>query len=287
MNPVEPDRTDRRDDEHPHDDDLAAFAVDAVEEPERSEIAAHLAACPPCRHSLADHQETLARMIDDEGPPAAVWDRISEETGPARPAEPAVPATAPPPPVPQPSTAPAPAAAGPPTAPVSRLDGGRHLPPAAAGRRRQRHASPNQRRLAGVLAAAAAVVVAVSIGPALWDRAADDDPSTEIVAPRLPVGVLAAPDGTEIARVGADAEGSYVELLEPMDALPAGRSYQMGSLDGPAPVSLGVLGPGTDPVARVTVPEGTTSVAISVEPAGGSPAPTGAIAGTGELDLSA
>jgi anti-sigma-K factor RskA len=51
-------------------------------------------------------------------------------------------------------------------------------------------------------------------------------------------------------------------------------------------VSLAVLGPGTDPVARVTVPEGTTSVAISVEPAGGSPAPTGAIAGTGELELS-
>jgi anti-sigma-K factor RskA len=257
MNPLEPDRPHRRGDEHPHDDDLASFAVDAVEEPERSEIAAHLAACPPCLRSLADHQEILAQMIDDEGPPVAVWDRISEQTLPGRPAEPAVPATATPASI------------------------------AAAGRRRHRHASPNRRRLAGVLAAAAAVVVAVSIGPALWDRAADDDPPTEIVAPRLPVGVLAAPDGTEVARVGADAEGSYVELLEAMDALPAGRSYQMWSLDGPAPVSLGVLGRGTDPVARVTVPEGTSSVAISVEPAGGSPAPTGAIAGTGELELSA
>jgi anti-sigma-K factor RskA len=275
MNPVEPDRTDRRDDEHPHDDDLAAFAVDAVEEPERSEIAAHLAACPPCRRRLADHQEILARMIDDEGPPAAVWDRISEQTLPVRTAGALAPATAAPA-----STAPAPTAT-----PATRPDGGRHLRPAAAGGRRPRHAPPNRRRLAGVLAAAAAVVVAVSVGPALWDRA-DDDSSTEIVAPRLPVGVLAAPDGTEIARVGADAEGSYVELLEPMDALPAGRSYQMWSLDGPAPVSLAVLGPGTDPVARVTVPEGTTSVAISVEPAGGSPAPTGAIAGTGELELS-
>ena len=48
-------------------------------------------------------------------------------------------------------------------------------------------------------------------------------------------------------------------------------------------MSLGVLGTGTDDEVRVALPASTTQVAISEEPAAGSPQPTGAIVGTGSL----
>jgi anti-sigma-K factor RskA len=115
------------------------------------------------------------------------------------------------------------------------------------------------------------------------DRAGDDD-GTEVVAGDLPTGTISAEDGTAIARVAADDEGSYVEF-EDADELPAERTYQLWSLDGAEPVSLGVLGAGSEQDVRVTIPRTTVAVAISDEPAGGSPQPTGPIVGSGELAL--
>ncbi len=57
----------------------------------------------------------------------------------------------------------------------------------------------------------------------------------------------------------------------------------MWSLDGPAPASLGLLGDGRDVAVPVDIPDGTVRVAISDEPVGGSPAPSGLIAGAGSL----
>jgi anti-sigma-K factor RskA len=71
-----------------------------------------------------------------------------------------------------------------------------------------------------------------------------------------------------------------------LDALPplaAGRAYQLWTLDGPAPVSLGVLGDGTSRAVAVAVPADTTRVAISDAPAGGEVLPTGPIVATGEV----
>jgi anti-sigma-K factor RskA len=51
-------------------------------------------------------------------------------------------------------------------------------------------------------------------------------------------------------------------------------------------VSLGVLGTASERTVEVSLPEGTTAVAISEEPAGGSPQPT-TVVGQGELSLPA
>jgi anti-sigma-K factor RskA len=240
--------------DHPRDD-LAAYAVDALDGHERPALEAHLASCPSCRRELATHQEALSRLIGDESPPPGVWDQIARQTAPATGT------------VAGPGTT-APGDVGPPGPP-------RHL-------RAEGRAGPRRLVLAG-LAAAAAVVVAVGVLPRVWDGADDGPATTEVVAPALPVGEITAADGTPVARVDADDRGSYVELMDAVAPLPADRTYQLWSLDGPDPVSLGLLGTGADPVARVSLPEGTTSVAISDEPAGGSPAPSGLIAGTGDL----
>ena len=156
--------------------------------------------------------------------------------------------------------------------------------PAADGAR-PRHLKPGnpRRRLVALVAAAAVVIAAIAVGPAVVDRL-DGDDDTEVVAPDLPRGTIAAEDGTPVARVEADDQGSFIDLSD-ATPLTSDRTYQLWSLDAAQPVSLGLLGTGGDDEVRVDLPEDTTQVAISEEPASGSVQPTGPIVGTGSLAL--
>lgn len=236
-------------DAHPHDD-LAVYAIDGLEGDERAAVEAHVATCAECQAELAVYHATLSLTVEDEQPPPWLWDQIAAD-----------------------------ARAVPPSpAPITVI--GERVP--AAGYEPPLHLqSRRPRRIVAALAAAAAVVVALLLAPAIADRVRDDD--SEVVAEDLPVGTIAAEDGTPIARVEADDEGSFVQFDQATPLTPE-QSYQLWSLDGPQPVSLGVLGPGTDDdQVRVSLPPSTTQVAISEEPAPGSPQPTGAIVGTGTL----
>jgi anti-sigma-K factor RskA len=227
-------------------DDLAAYALDAVDDPaEREAIEEHLAGCEPCRQLLAEDEATLSCLVVDELPPASVWAAIDVRTGgtAAREVVPvefgsvrAVPSTVPAPP---------------------------------RGLRR--------RRLVALLAAAAALLAAVAVGPQLLEagRGGGPAPGGEVAGRTL--GVLTDGDGTEVARVTLGPDGATVEL-DGVAALPGGRTYQLWRLDGDRPVSLGLLGDGTDDEVPVTLPPGTRRVAISNEPAGGSMSPSGLMA---------
>jgi anti-sigma-K factor RskA len=234
---------------HPHDD-LAVYAIDGLEGDERAAVEAHVATCADCQVELAIYRETLSLTVEDEQPPPWLWDQIAAG---AR----AVP----------PGPGSAPGTGG--VAPAAGFEPPRHLQ------------SRRSRRIVAALAAAAAVVVALLLAPAIADRIGGDDDS-EVVAEDLPVGTIAAEDGTPIARIEADGSGSFVRF-EQAPALTPDRAYQLWSLDGPQPVSLGVLGTGTEDEVRVSLPPSTSQVAISEEPATGSPQPTGTIVGTGSL----
>jgi anti-sigma factor RsiW len=62
--------------DHPRDD-LAAYAVDALEGDERRAIEDHLAGCVACRALLAEHHDVLAGLTPDELPPPSVWPRVA------------------------------------------------------------------------------------------------------------------------------------------------------------------------------------------------------------------
>jgi len=241
-------RISRFPDAHPHDD-LAVYAIDALEGDERAAVEAHVATCAVCQAELAAYRDTLSMTVDDEQPPPWLWDQIAADARAVPPG-------------------PAPAAGAGDRAPAAGDEPPLHLQ------------SRRPRRVVAALAAAAAVIAALVLGPAIADRVGDDD--SEVVASDLPVGTIAAEDGTPLARVEADESGSFVRFA---DATPLAsvRTYQLWSLDGPQPVSLGVLGTGTESEVRVSLPPSTTQVAISDEPAGGSPQPTGIIVGTGTL----
>jgi anti-sigma-K factor RskA len=238
--------------DHPLDD-LAAYALDAVDDRgERQAIEHHLAGCEPCRRLLADDEATLARLVTDEDPPATVWAAIDVRTGGDVPRV-VVPVAF------------GSVRAARPTTPAA--------PEPTRGLRR--------RRLAALVAAAAALLAAVAAGPQLLGagRGGGPAPGGEVAAT---LGVLTAADGAEVARVRGGGGGAAVDLTG-VALLPRGRTYQLWSLDGDRPASLGLLGDGTDTTVAVSLPAGTRRVAISDEPAGGSPAPSGLIAGAGTL----
>lgn len=74
------------------------------------------------------------------------------------------------------------------------------------------------------------------------------------------------------AQVVLDESGNGYILGEGLQPLPKEQTYQLWSLDGEAPVSIGVLGP--HPVVAVFAASGVTTLALSVEPAGGGASPT-------------
>jgi anti-sigma-K factor RskA len=239
-----------RSERHPLDD-LALYALDALEGDGGEEVEAHLEECAMCRLELAAHEEALGALVED-GPPPEVWDAVQSQIRAGE----VVPIN------------------GTPLHPVGPIPA---HPDQSALRRGMR------RRLA-LLAAAAAVVAVVGVGVGT-QLAKDSDGSGTLADGSISgptVAVLADAHGADVARVVANDDGDVL-VLETLPALATQREYQLWSVDGPRPVSLGLLGDGHDEVVPLSLPESTTKLAISDEPEGGSIAPTGPVVASGAI----
>lgn len=240
--------------DHPVDD-LAAYALHALDDAERDAIDDHLSRCVACRDDLAAHHETLVLLAPLEAPPSAVWERIAGSIGADE----------------QPSRS---------------DDVVRQLPspPPADPRERQ----PFR---VGLIAAAAGVAVALGLGGAAGFAlgSAGDDPadigSLAEQAAQQPDGELAtllSPGGDPVAKVVADEDGAYL-VLDGLENLPEGRAYQLWSVTDAEPVSLGMLGrDGTNTVA-FRLPPTITDLAISEAPTRGNVTPAGEFIASGSL----
>jgi anti-sigma-K factor RskA len=270
------------DEQHPLDE-LAVYALDALDDDERLVVEAHLARCPACATIVDEHRATLAALTADEPPPPAVWQRIAAQTGAGDVPTPlaVMPSARSTPTAPGPSL---PAPDRPPPAPPTHL-----RPRRSRGSRRSGGSAPPGRWVAiSGVAAAAALVVGGVVGVAIASR--DDEPANlaDLAAaameqPGASVATLAASDdGRDAARVVADGSTGYI-VLDDLPTLPSGQAYQLWRLGGDAPVSLGVIGDGRQHVATVGIPAGTDMLALSTEPADGSVAPTGDIVATGSF----
>jgi anti-sigma-K factor RskA len=240
-----------RSERHPLDD-LALYALDALEGDGAEQVEAHLEECAMCRLELAAHEEALGALVED-GPPPEVWDAVQSQI---RAVEVVVPIN------------------GTPLHPVEPTP---THPDQSARRRGMRY------RLA-LLAAAAAVVAVVGVGVGR-QLANDGDGSGTLAEGSIngpTVAVLADAHGADVARVVANDDGDVL-VLEKLPALATQREYQLWSVDGPRPVSLGLLGDGHDEVVPLGLPASTTKLAISDEPEGGSIAPTGPVVASGAI----
>jgi anti-sigma-K factor RskA len=270
--------------DHPLDD-LAAYALDALDDAERQAVDDHLARCLACRAELAGHHETLAALTPDEAPPPEVWQRVAANIGAPGLPEPHIAGAA------QPSAA-APGRDGPdrPPSPDSRDGAGSDIDDTVAPTRslaEARARRPSRLRWAAAASLTAAAAAGGIVGFVVGDSG-DDSADIGSLAQRAskdPGGVLATladSGGEPVARVVADEDGAYV-LLEGLQDLPEERAYQLWSLDGPQPVSLGMLGrEGTNTVA-FRLPPTITELAISVEPTSGEVAPSGQFRASGSI----
>jgi anti-sigma-K factor RskA len=244
-------------------DDLAAYALDALDDAERRAVDHHLAGCAVCRAELAGHHEALAALASDEAPPASLWQRIATDIGAPDLADPTRRSRA-----------------ATPAAPEDRS-----VVPFRAPAGRQ----PGRSRWMTAAAAALAVAAAVVAVFGFAGRGSDGADTVGELAQQAEehgetLGTLETPDGRSAAEVVADGGSSYV-VLDGLQALPEGRAYQLWSTDGPQPVSLGLLGDGKTGAVAVSLPPTATSLAISEEVDTGAPAPTTIVA-TGQITRS-
>jgi anti-sigma-K factor RskA len=243
---------------------VGAYAVDAIDEQERSAFELHLAECPECQAEVASLQEaaTQLSLMSETAPPASMRAAVLAGIKTVRPLPPLE------------------AQSG---GPVASGPVGGSSPTAEAPTRAGSNVVQlrSRRRVTAWLASAAAAAVLL-VGGLAWSPW-DDGPGGGTVTEQ----VLAASDAQRYEKVigGAKATivrsaslGKAVIIADHMPAAPAGKDFQLW-LDQPnrGMVSAGVMPHGTADTVTIVL-EGdaatATGAGITVEPAGGSPAPT-------------
>ncbi|WP_428934287.1 anti-sigma factor [Streptomyces sp. ACT015] len=255
-----------RDDRH----SLAApYALDALEPAERVRFEKHLAGCPVCVAEVRALSEDAVRLAWSTAarPPAELRDRVLAAVR-ATPQEPAH-------------------AMSPKTAPARGRRG--QLPPHVWGAQPPpgRSRAPRERRPLFVpfaTATAAAALVVASLFAVQADRTREQL-DAERAQSREIAHVLAAPDaragtgrdaaGRSITVVASAQEGDAIVTLSGYDDPSGGRVHQLWLMrPDAAPRSLGLFGGGDTPLVATDLDKSATSLAVTVEPGGGSTQPT-------------
>jgi anti-sigma-K factor RskA len=226
---------------------IAAYALDAVDDLDRRAVERLLAADPQARRELDEHRAVVAAFTVDTVPPVGLRDRVLGQI-----------AT-----VPQVSPAPGDPGQG---APRGGDDAG-------SARRPRRWA---------VVAVAAAAVVAVAVPTTLAIQARQEQARLRAQADTV-ASMLADPTA-EIVRgemLGGGEASALVagdQVLFSVADLPSagsGEDYQLWLVEGEEMVSAGVFDARDDGSAALLVDAaGSAGVAVTREPAGGSPQPT-------------
>ncbi|MFG1642405.1 anti-sigma factor domain-containing protein [Amycolatopsis sp. NPDC049252] len=220
-----------------------AYALDAVSDVERAEFERHLGECPACRQEVEELRATGARLAAAEAvePPAELRARVLAE--------------------------------------VTRT---RQLPPRVTAAVAPGRARTWQVR-AALFGAAAAAVVAVVLGvhTAASDRQLDaaQQEQTSLNS------VLTAPDASTLKGSGlagatlvvSREQGKAVLLASGFPALDKGHTYQVWFTGADGTRSAGLMQPESPHQMRpmlAAIPPGTDHIGITVEPAGGSAAPS-------------
>jgi anti-sigma-K factor RskA len=245
---------------------LGAYALDAVDGDEFTELEAHLESCPRCRAELDSMREVAAAMGNSVEPvPEGLWSQIALRL-PDRQEDEV------PPPMPRlAQEAPTPFRA-----------------PATGTTHRHRVMVST---VGTIAVAAASVAVVLGIGLVRADnkvsnlQAASPTVTAALRAPGHQLVVLdSSTSKTEQAKVVVLPSGQGYLVSSALPSLGQGRTYQLWAIEGKRPVSLGLLGasPGR---AAFTMAGATrpTHLSITAEPAGGSVVPTGPILASGTV----
>ena len=220
----------------PHDL-VAAYALDALDDDERELFERHLAACEHCTEQLAQLQEPVAALAyaaEGPPPPSSLRGRILD------------------------------AAREEPRAPVIRF--------------------PRRNRAFHAMAAAAAVAACAAIGLGVWaislSHSLDRERSTKAAYDRAARLLAAKAEAKPL--VGADGsllvanDGRAAIVVCGLDPAASDKTYEAWVISGKTPQPAGLFrgGSACDPILLTrSVPKGST-VAVTLERAGGATTPT-------------
>ncbi len=216
-----------------------AYALDALSVDEAEEFAKHLELCAACRDEVRELREAAARMgeIEAATPPPALRARV-----------------------------------------LAAADQLPQLPPKVSSLQ----AARTRRRWAQGLVAAAAVVLVVGGGVVAVDRMNDDDGTSQVAADAVSK-VFSAPDAHQETvstsnggRLTIATSRQFGQMAVKTSGLPTpdgSRVYQLWTIHNGAATPAGVV---KDLAAGrvLAMPATGTTVAITVEPQGGSETPT-------------
>jgi len=147
---------------------------------------------------------------------------------------------------------------------------------------------PRRRRLVAMAAAAAVVIaVAVAAGVGIGRVTAPSTKSTTAARSDATLDVLTAPDATVNTEPLRDSRGTLTLVVSTShdqavaiirkiaNPVPADRSLQFWLVGkAPAPISAGLVDSGAAPPLLINEIGGASAIAVTLEPRGGSPAPT-------------
>ena len=254
---------------------LGAFALDGVDPDEYELIEVHLAECPRCRAEVDAHREVAAALGNSVEPlPEGLWSSIASRLPPRQDEEP-------------------------PPMPLLVRDVGREddAPPPmfrAPGASHPSHPSRTSRARRAAVASIAVAAAAASIVLGV-NLVHDDHQISQLQGARAAVVAALHTPGHKIVKVESPSHLQLAEFVVVPDGrgylvksslpkLSSGQTYQLWGVTDRQSISLGLLGRSPSQVtftsAGSQVPQ---TLAITVEPAGGSVTPTGSMLGTGAV----
>ena len=219
-----------------------AYAVDALDDAERTQFERHLAVCPECRAEVQSFSETTAIMTEAQAqtPPPSLRDRVLADISAVRPFPPEVPAA---------DASPA------------------HLAPVVTLRRRM---------LTSLVAAAAVVLLA--LGAFTWHPWQHDAATLADQIRRAPDAVSViepVPGGGKLTLIRSASLKRAVIVGSPVPEPAAGTTYQMWlQQPGQDMVSAGLMPDPGKPTVLTGDAATAVAAAVSVEPEAGSSHPT-------------
>ncbi len=250
---------------------IGPYITDALDGDERDSFELHLESCADCRGEVLDLQETMAEMsaLHEVAPPPDLRSSILSAIS----ATPMLPAGTPTVTQDAPHTAEAPSRAELPSNVVTP------------------DFSRSSRPVITWLAAAAAFLAVALGGVTVWQQselrsvqAADAQRVELLAAADLQISRTSL-DGTDLTYLVSQSRGEAIIASSGFPAPGAERSWQVWVIDGDAPQSAAILDEGGQlQVSLTELPDGQM-MAITNEPLGGSPQPTGDVQAAVELQV--
>jgi Anti-sigma-K factor rskA/Putative zinc-finger len=244
---------------------VGSYVVNALDPEELEEFEAHLAVCPTCRREVAEFGETAAELsllASVAPPPAALRESVLSAISEVRPLPPEPPAE---------TAAAESSPRGPATAPAER-------PVDELALRRQRRRT----RVLTVLAAAV-LAAAVALGGVVYTlfqsrqaQVAQQAAETELLtAPDVQTYSATMKDGGQISFVVSRSLDRALFIGKDLPSVGADRTYQLWTLEDEQAIPDNLVAGGGDrkQFFRETL-SGVTSLAVSIEAAGGAQQPT-------------